>query len=132
MAAFYATLEAKGLSKKTRRNVHAILATIFNYAADPLELIPKSPVRKKLAPKLEKHEKASLTPEQAWGLWDALAADGTMRYRAFYGVLLFTGVRTGEGLGLKWADVDFAGRQISPFAGRFIEARKRHQRQRQV
>lgn len=35
------------------------------------------------------------------------------KYRAFYGVLLFTGIRTGEALGLKWEDVDFASRQIT-------------------
>jgi integrase len=30
------------------------------------------------------------------------------KYRAFYGVLLFTGIRTGEALGLTWEDIDFA------------------------
>jgi integrase len=45
-------------------------------------------------------------------LWDALAGPETIRNRAFYGVLLFTGIRTGEGLGLKWADLDFGERKI--------------------
>ncbi len=53
-----------------------------------------------------------MTPEQKWLLRDTLK-DGTLiRYRAFYGVLLFTGIRNGEALGLKWADLDFAGRQV--------------------
>src|SRR5215471_14152623 len=53
IAAFHQFLEEKKLSKKTRRNIHAILATMFNYAADTLELIPKSPVKNGIAPKVE-------------------------------------------------------------------------------
>jgi integrase len=112
IVAFQQCLEAKGLSKKTRRNVHTILTTMFNYAVE-LELILKTPVKRGIAPKLENHEKPALTSEQGWALWDALKAAETMRYRAFYGVLLFTGIRTGEALGLKWEDVDFASHQIT-------------------
>lgn len=36
-----------------------------------------------------------------------------IRYRAFYGILLFSQIRCGEALGLKWADVDFANRTIT-------------------
>jgi integrase len=110
---FHRELEEKKLSPKTRRTIHAILATMFFYAAETLEIIQKSPVKRDFAPKVEAHEKAALTPEQAWQLWDVLMDADTIRYRAFYGVLLFTGIRTGEGLGLKWTDVDFAGRKIN-------------------
>ena len=113
VVAFHQALEDKKLSKKTRRTVHAILATMFTYAVDTLELIPKSPVKKGIAPKLDRHEKQALTPEQGWLLWDELADKETIRYRAFYGVLLFTGIRTGEALGLKWEDIDFASRQFT-------------------
>ena len=85
---------------------------MFYYAATTLEIIEKSPVKKEFAPKVEAHEKAALTTEQAWKLWDALAGPETIRNRAFYGVLLFTGIRTGEALGLKWGDVDFVERKI--------------------
>jgi integrase len=98
--AFHRALEAKKLGPKTRSTIHAILGTMFHYAAETLEIIEKSPVKRDFAPKVEAHEKASLTPEQAWELWDALAGPETIRSRAFYGVLLFTGIRTGEGLGL--------------------------------
>jgi len=110
--AFHRALEAKKLSARTRRTIHAILRTMFYYAAETLEIISKSPVKKDFAPTVEPHEKSALTTEQAWKLWDALAGPETIRNRAFYGVLLFTGIRTGEGLGLKWADVDFAERKI--------------------
>lgn len=110
---FHQQLEANGLSSKTRRNIHAILSTMFNHATETLELISKSPIKKGLAPKIDKREKPSLTPEQAWELWDELSGIETIRYRAFYGTLLFTGIRTSEALGLKWADVDFANRQVT-------------------
>lgn len=95
---FHRVLEAKKLAPKTRRTVHAILHTMFYYAAETLEIITKSPVKRDFAPKVEAHEKAALTPEQAWQLWDALAGADTIRNRASYGVLLFTGIRTGRGL----------------------------------
>jgi integrase len=110
--AFHRALEAKKLSPRTRRTIHAILRTMFYYAAETLEIISKSPVKKDFAPTVEPHEKSALTIEQAWKLWDALAGPETIRNRVFYGVLLFTGIRTGEGLGLKWSDVDFAERKI--------------------
>jgi integrase len=113
IAAFYQSLEDKGLGRKTRRNIHAILSTMFGYATETLELIPKSPVKKGLAPKLQAHEKQSLKPDQVWLLWDALADAAVIRYRAFYGTLLFTGVRTGEALGLKWEDIDLGSRQLT-------------------
>lgn len=111
--AFHRALEAKKLSPRTRRTIHAIVSTMFFYAAETLEIIDKSPVKRDFAPKVEAHEKAALTQEQAWQLWDALMGPDTIRFRAFCGVLLFTGIRTGEGLGLKWADVDFAERKIT-------------------
>lgn len=110
--AFHRALEAKKLSPRTRRTIHSILGTMFYYAAETVEIIEKSPVKRDFAPRVEPHEKSALATEQAWNLWDALAGPETIRNRAFYGVLLFTGIRTGEGLGLKWADVDFAERKI--------------------
>lgn len=99
--------EQKKLSKKTRRTLHAILAKMFSHAVD-LELINKTPVKKGLTPKLDKNEKPSLSEEQLWALLDAVPA----RNRAFYMTLALTGIRTSEALGLKWADVDLAGREI--------------------
>ena len=35
-----------------------------------------------------------------------------IHYKAFFMTLAMTGIRTGEALGLKWADVDFAEREV--------------------
>jgi integrase len=104
---FHTAAEKKGLSKKTRRNLHAILTKMFTYALD-LELIPSNPVKRGTAPKLEKTEKPILTEVQLFALFDLVP----IRYKAFFMTLAMTGVRTGEALGLKWADVDFATRDI--------------------
>jgi integrase len=104
---FHTAMEAKGLSKKTRRNVHAILTKMFTYAHD-LELISGNPVKRGIAPKVEKIEKVALTEDQLYALFDAVP----IRYKAFYMTLAFTGIRAGEALGLKWADVDFGSREL--------------------
>jgi len=36
-----------------------------------------------------------------------------IRLKAFYMTLAFTGIRTGEALGLEWADIDFASRDLN-------------------
>ena len=105
---FHTAMEAKGLSKKTRRNLHAILTKMFTYAHD-LELIPSNPVKRGIAPKIERSEKPALSEEQLYALFDAVP----IRYKAFYMTLAFTGIRTGEALGLKWADVDFASHELN-------------------
>ena len=95
---FHTAMEAKGLAKKTRRTLHAILATMFSYAVE-LELMAKSPVKRGVAPKQDKAEKPALREEQFWVLFDK---DGLpIRYKAFYMTLRLTGIRTGEALGLK-------------------------------
>jgi integrase len=105
---FHTAMEAKGLSKKTRRNLHAIMTKMFTYAHD-LELIPANPVKKGIAPKQERTEKPALTEAQLYALFDAVP----IRYKAFYMTLAFTGVRAGEALGLKWADIDFATHELN-------------------
>src|SRR5215471_12485575 len=105
---FHTAMEAKKVGKKTRRNLHAILTKMFTYAHD-LELIPSNPVKKGIAPKQNKIEKPALTEEQLYALFDAVP----IRHKAFYMTLAFTGIRTGEALGLKWADVDFASHQLN-------------------
>src|SRR5215469_7239269 len=105
---FHTAMEAKKVGKKTRRNLHAILTKMFTYAHD-LELIPSNPVKKGIAPKQDKIEKPALTEEQLYALFDAVP----IRHKAFYMTLAFTGIRTGEALGLKWADVDFASHQLN-------------------
>jgi integrase len=106
IVAFYVELEAKNLSRKTRRNLHAILTGIFNYAVE-LELITRNPVKKGIAPKKETTEKVALSAQQLYQVFNAVP----IRYKAFFMVLGLTGVRC-EALGLQWRDIDFVARQL--------------------
>jgi integrase len=107
--AFHAAMKLKGLGPKSRRLLHAILTKMFAYACDDLELIEKNPVKKGLAPKQgEKTEKPALTEAQLVELFKAVPA----RMKAFFMTLALTGVRSGEALGLRWSDLDFASCEL--------------------
>ncbi|HZQ17089.1 MAG TPA: site-specific integrase [Terriglobales bacterium] len=103
IVAFHESMEAKGLAKKTRRNLHAILTRMFSYALE-LELIEKTPIKSGLAPKQDKTEKPALTEQQLSEVLSSVQP----KLKAFYMTLALTGIRAGEALGLKWEDVDFA------------------------
>ena len=66
-------------------------------------------MKKGIAPKLNRTEKPALTEDQLYAVFDALP----VRCKAFYMTLALTGIRTGEALGLKWADVDFASHELN-------------------
>jgi len=111
VSAFHMVMAAKGLGARSRRTIHGLLVTMCTFATR-LGLMPGSPVLKELCPKVEPKEKAILTSDQWWQLWDILKRPEYNRFRAFYGVLMFTSIRGGEALGLKWEDVDFATRTL--------------------
>jgi len=108
IAAFHRKMESEGLGRKTRRNLHAILSKMFRVIVEDLELTDRNPVKKGLCPRLEKSEKPTLTEPQLAQLFAVVPA----RYKAFYLTLALTGIRSGEALGLKWEDVDFADREL--------------------
>jgi integrase len=109
--AFHAELERKKLAPATRRNLHSILAKMFAYAIDDLELLgeeKKSPVKRALAPQVKQKKKPTLSAQEL----ERLLRSVDIRYRAFFTTLALTGVRSSEALGLKWQDVDFVDRMI--------------------
>jgi len=75
----------------------------FNLAVD-LRLIERSPVPRRSGPRQERVEKPALSEQQVFDLLRCVP----VQFKAFYAVLVLTGIRCGEALGLKWADVDLA------------------------
>ncbi len=115
MADLVAALEAKGLAAKTIRNVIATLSALFNFAMSPRRrwatANPCSGVD--LPAVLEATEIRFLTVEEV----DALIANvppGMFAAldRAMIRTAAMTGLRKGELVALRWADVDWLAERI--------------------
>jgi integrase len=95
----------KGLSARTVRYVHTLLAAALNRAVD-LNLIPYNPALKVKPPPLKKRKRVDpLTDEEKARFLEAIKGD---RYENLFIVALGTGMRLGELLSLTWDQVDFA------------------------
>ena len=99
-----------GLSKRTVLQHHHVLHKILEQALED-DVIASSPATKRLAPKLEADCKMHvITPEQAEEL---LATASTCKYLDCIKFALQTGMRRGEIVGTKWADLDLQGQRLS-------------------
>jgi integrase len=107
--AFYSAKSREGLSLRTRQNIHGTLKRALKQAmrwgeiaANPAELVdPPKGLDAKDSPESSEEIRA-LTNQEALRLFEA--AKGT-RLANLYVVAVRTGLRQGELLGLKWADL---------------------------
>jgi integrase len=101
----YNQLLKKGLSAKTVRNVHGILHVIMETLVEIGERKdnPCSPLKKRL-PKVEKKEMLTIADEDLSAFMDSIKDDPMEN---LFLVDLFTGMRQGEILGLRWSCIDF-------------------------
>ena len=96
------------LSPSTIRRIHAVLRSALNTAVKR-RLIPYNPTDHiELAPENPKRPKP-WTPEQVRAFLRAIADD---RLAVLYWLLLVTGMRRGEAIGLRWEDVDLDGQAL--------------------
>ena len=116
--------QAKGLSPKTVRNIHQIIASAMKLAKEQ-RLIVADPTEGCALPKLEHREMKTLPIEQLTSFLREAKDSGVFE---MYYVELATGLRRGELLGLKWEDIDFehgnlrVKRQIARIDGEVVEA----------
>jgi integrase len=100
--AFYREKLDSGLSPATVRKMHSILRKALKQAV--LDgLIPRNVCEAVKPPKVERKEITPLDRQQAMILLEVASGD---RLEALYVLAVHTGLREGELLGLKWADVD--------------------------
>lgn len=107
----YKTPQGKPLAPKTIRHHYCTLANIFGYAMKQ-EILLKNPMDKVDCPKLPKKKVDAFSQEQAQTFF-SLLDDCPIDFRCMLNLLITTGVRRGELMGLQWADIDFDNYTIS-------------------
>ena len=105
----YLRTEYKGrfgrpLAPKTVHHHYGTLNLIFGYA-EKQELIEKNPMLKVDAPKKKRKAVDALTQEQTKDFLKAVDAC-SLDFRCMIYLLITTGIRRGECVGLKWKDID--------------------------
>ena len=101
----------KPLAPKTIRHNLSFISNIFTYAAK-MGVVSDNPCSKVTIPKNEVKEKQIYTPEEVEKFL-ALLNDEPLKYRTFFYLMIYSGFRRGEMLGLEWKDVDFENNVIS-------------------
>lgn len=104
-------VNGKPLSPKTVRHVLSLVSDIFAYAVR-MGIVRENPCVRVVLPKLVRKEKKIYTVEETVRLMELLRKE-PVKYRAFFFLLIYSGCRRGEMLGLEWRDVDFANCLIS-------------------
>lgn len=99
------TAEPRPVSARTVQMVHAVLRNAIEHAVRE-ELVPRNVVKLVKVPAPHYEVGAGLSLAQARRLLAVVKDD---RLRAVYVLALSTGLRRGELLGLRWADVDLQG-----------------------
>lgn len=99
---FYNDMLERGLSPRTIRYTHTVLRNALDQAVkwgkiyrNPSELVD--------LPRQKKEEMKTLTPEQVSIFMEATIYSP---WKALFSLMLASGMRPGETLGLKWADID--------------------------
>lgn len=94
----------KPLTPKTLHHLYNTLNLIFGFA-EKQELLVKNPMKLVDSPKKEKKPVDALTEEQAKKFF-SLLPDTPLDFHCILQLLITTGIRRGECMGLKWSDID--------------------------
>lgn len=106
LARLYATLRKAGVGARRVQMAHRLLHKLLNDARR-YGLIPNNPASMVDTPRCTLAEPTLWTSEQARTFLHAIQQGEGGEYRNLLGLLLASGCRRGEALGLKWTDVDF-------------------------
>ena len=99
----YNSLLEKGLSSRTVRYTHSVLRNALEQAVK-WSMLYRNPADLVDLPKLQKQEMKSFPPEEASKFMSAIIYS---KWKAAFSLLISSGMRPGEVLGLKWSDVNF-------------------------
>ncbi len=104
----HSQLTDSGLSAKSVRNVHAVLRHALNQAVD-WNLTPRNVASLAHPPRIDRQEVIALRADEVRALLTFVRGDP---WKALIATALATGMRQGELLGLKWANVDLTGQKL--------------------
>lgn len=115
---FYTSLAAPGMNKETGGGLsaktilehHRLISTVLTQAVKE-GLIPYNIAERATLPRAEQKEVNYFQPEQVEAIRDALQTE-PLKWKTLVHMLLVTGARRGEILGLKWDKVDFENNQV--------------------
>lgn len=101
------TKENSGMSPKTIRCYLTFISSIMNYAIK-LDMITSNPCQRVTLPPLVQKEREIFTVDEAAQFLELLESE-EWRYRMFFTLAIYSGMRKGELLGLEWKDIDLDG-----------------------
>lgn len=107
---FHIEKSARTLSAKTVIEYHRLISTVLNQA-EKEGRVPYNVAARATLPKVQKREVNYFQPEQIAAIREALELE-PLKWKALVHLLLITGARRGEILGLKWDKVDMEGNRI--------------------
>lgn len=99
----------KPLSPKSIRNIHGILSKCLSTAVK-LEYIRRNPAESVTLPRVDRKEIKPLNDGQVSKMVAQAGNDG---FGTLFKVVVFTGLRLGEALGLTWDCVDFQKNRLT-------------------
>ena len=98
------------LSDKTIQHYHRLISSILQTAVQ-WQMILYNPCDRVKPPKVEQKESRFLDDVEVMELFHCLEKEET-QYKTLITLLIYTGMRRGEILGLKWSDIDFKAKTI--------------------
>ena len=107
---FILTEKERTLSAKSIREHHRLIHTVLDQAVKE-GLVAVNVADRATPPKVEQRDVNYFQPEQVAAIRGALESE-SIKWKTLVHLLLITGARRGEVLGLKWDKVDFTNNQV--------------------
>lgn len=107
---FTIEIDTTPLSDKTVLEHHRLISTILSQAEKEM-LVQYNAAKRATPPKITKKEASSFQPEEVQAIRDALEEE-PLKWKTATHLLLVTGCRRGEIIGLKWDKIDWDNNQI--------------------
>lgn len=98
------------LSDKVLLHHHRLLSTIFQ-AAVLWQVIPSNPCNRVKAPRVEQKEVRCMDDQEMLRFFECLEQE-SLQYKTLITLLVYSGARRGEVLGIQWSDIDFKNKLL--------------------